>query len=322
MMKRLFCCSLLCLGLLGTTSAEPAKFLPNFSGDSFSASASVGLLYGTAHEKSYAPSRTPGKDKTLSRLDWKIKHLPILKLDLAWDAYSFLTLNARGWFSLKRGNGHMDDYDWLDEGEYEGLCPTCTGPQFLHSWHPDTDVNYAYEFDLNLKGWILQGANYRFGPMLGYQQSRFKWSVYGGHISYWNGTLERDVEPKKGCVYKQRFSAPYIGLAGQLRWKKFELNANFKFSDWVRARDTDNHIERQMIFNTSADDMRYYGFSVDAGYQVTQKLKIFTEFSYNNYQVTKGDVFVHGEEGTGDIPNGGGMSNRNYAISLGLRYSF
>lgn len=137
MMKKLFCCSLLCLGLSGTVSAEPANFLPNFSADSFSASASVGLLYSGAHETVYNPieENSDAYEKT-SQLDWKIKHLPILKLDFAWDAYSFLTLNARGWFSLKRGNGHMDDYDWLDEDDgCKEDCPECScrGPQFLHS---------------------------------------------------------------------------------------------------------------------------------------------------------------------------------------------
>lgn len=47
-------------------------------------------------------------------------------------------------------------------------------------------LNYANEFDLNLKGWLLQGENYKAGAVLGYQQTRFSWTASGG-LNYDNG---------------------------------------------------------------------------------------------------------------------------------------
>ncbi|KDU28298.1 omptin family protein, partial [Escherichia coli 3-373-03_S1_C3] len=41
--------------------------------------------------------------RKISQLDWKIKNIAILKGDISWDPYSFLTLNARGWTSLASG---------------------------------------------------------------------------------------------------------------------------------------------------------------------------------------------------------------------------
>ena len=41
---------------------------------------------------------------------------------------------------------------------------------------------------------------------------------------------------------------PYIGLVGQYRINDFEFNALFKFSDWVRAHDNDEHYMRDLTF--------------------------------------------------------------------------
>ena len=39
------------------------------------------------------------------------------KGDISRDAYSFLTLNARGWTSPASRAGHMDDYDWMNDNQ-------------------------------------------------------------------------------------------------------------------------------------------------------------------------------------------------------------
>jgi plasminogen activator len=124
--------------LSGTTYAESTQLTPNFSPESFSVSTSAGMLSGKSHEMVY----DAGTGRKISQLDWKIKNVAILKGDISWDAYSFLTLNARGWTSLASGSGHMDDYDWMNDNQ-SGWTD--------HSSHPATNVNYANEYDLNVK---------------------------------------------------------------------------------------------------------------------------------------------------------------------------
>ena len=193
----------------GTVYAGETQFTPNFSPDSVTVSASGGMLSGKSHEMVYDDVT----GRKISQLDWKIKNVAILKGDISWDAYPFLTLNARGWTSLASGSGHMDDYDWMNERQSSWTD---------HSTHPATNVNYANEYDLNVKGWILQGESYKAGVTAGYQESRFSWTATGGSYNYDNGTNTGNFPAgERGIGYSQRFSMPYIGLVGQYRINNF-----------------------------------------------------------------------------------------------------
>lgn len=297
----------------GAVYAESSPWTPDFSPESLSVSASAGMLSGKSQERVY--DEVTGRK--VSQLDWKIKNVAILKGDISWDAYSFLTLNARGWTSLASGSGHMDDYDWMNESQSSWTD---------HSSHPATNVNYANEYDLNVKGWVFQAENYKAGVVAGYQETRFSWTATGGTYNYDNGTNTGNFPAgERGIGYSQRFSMPYIGLAGQYRFNDIELNALFKFSDWVRAHDNDEHYMRDLTFREKTSNSRYYGASVDAGYYVTPHAKVFAEFAYSNYQEGKGGTQIidnnSGESGSigGDAA---GISNKNYTITAGLQYRF
>lgn len=297
----------------GAVYAGPTIVTPDFSPDSLAVSASAGMLSGKSHEMVYDEAT----GRKISQLDWKIKNVAILKGDITWDAYSFLTLNARGWTSLASGSGHMDDYDWMNEKQSSWTD---------HSSHPATNVNYANEYDLNVKGWILQGDNYKAGVTAGYQETRFSWTATGGTYNYDNGAYQGNFPAgERGIGYSQRFSMPYIGLAGQYRFNDFEFNALFKFSDWVRAHDNDEHYMRDLTFREKTTDSRYYGASVDAGYYVTPHAKVFAEFTYSSYEEGKGGTQIidtnTGQSGSigGDAA---GISNHNYTITAGLQYRF
>ncbi|HCR0955730.1 omptin family outer membrane protease [Enterobacter asburiae] len=297
----------------GAVYAGPTIVTPDFSPDSLAVSASAGMLSGKSHEVVYDEAT----GRKISQLDWKIKNVAILKGDITWDAYSFLTLNARGWTSLASGSGHMDDYDWMNEKQSSWTD---------HSSHPATNVNYANEYDLNVKGWILQGDNYKAGVTAGYQETRFSWTATGGTYNYDNGAYQGNFPAgERGIGYSQRFSMPYIGLAGQYRFNDFEFNALFKFSDWVRAHDNDEHYMRDLTFREKTTDSRYYGASVDAGYYVTPHAKVFAEFTYSSYEEGKGGTQII-DTNTGDSGSIGGdaagISNHNYTITAGLQYRF
>ncbi|MEG5433265.1 omptin family outer membrane protease [Enterobacter asburiae] len=297
----------------GAVYAGPTIVTPDFSPDSLAVSASAGMLSGKSHEMVYDEAT----GRKISQLDWKIKNVAILKGDITWDAYSFLTLNARGWTSLASGSGHMDDYDWMNEKQSSWTD---------HSSHPATNVNYANEYDLNVKGWILQGDNYKAGVTAGYQETRFSWTATGGTYNYDNGAYQGNFPAgERGIGYSQRFSMPYISLAGQYRFNDFEFNALFKFSDWVRAHDNDEHYMRDLTFREKTTDSRYYGASVDAGYYVTPHAKVFAEFTYSSYEEGKGGTQII-DTNTGDSGSIGGdaagISNHNYTITAGLQYRF
>lgn len=76
--------------LSGTAYAKSVQLTPNFSPESIALSTSAGMLSGKSHEMVYDADT----GRKVSQLDWKIKNVAILKGDISWDAYSFLTLNA------------------------------------------------------------------------------------------------------------------------------------------------------------------------------------------------------------------------------------
>lgn len=216
--------------------AESTLFIPNVSPDSVTTSLSVGVLNGKSRELVYDTDT----GRKLSQLDWKIKNVATLQGDLSWEPYSFMTLDARGWTSLASGSGHMVDHDWMSSEQ-----PGWTD----RSIHPDTSVNYANEYDLNVKGWLLQGDNYKAGVTAGYQETRFSWTARGGSYIYDNGRyIGNFPHGVRGIGYSQRFEMPYIGLAGDYRINDFECNVLFKYSDWVNAHDNDEHYMRKLTF--------------------------------------------------------------------------
>lgn len=211
----------------------------------------------------------------------------------------------------------MDDYDWMNDNQ-SGWTD--------HSSHPSTSVNYANEYDLSVQGWIFQNENYKAGVIAGYQETRFSWTATGGSYNYDNGATTGNFPTgERGIGYSQRFSMPYIGLAGQYRVNDFEFNALFKFSDWVRAHDNDEHYMRELTFREKSTNSRYYGTSVDAGYYITSHAKVFAEFTYSKYEEGKGGTQIidtnSGESGSigGDAA---GIANKNYTITAGLQYRF
>ena len=92
-MKKSTVAVMMIAALSGTTYAESIQLSPNFSAESFTVSTSAGMLSGKSQERVYDAD----SGRKVSQLDWKIKNVAIVKGDISWDAYSFLTLTARGW---------------------------------------------------------------------------------------------------------------------------------------------------------------------------------------------------------------------------------
>lgn len=99
----------------------------------------------------------------------------------------------------------MVDQDWMDSGT--------PGTWTDESRHPDTRLNYANEFDLNVKGWFLKESDYRLAIMAGYQESRYSFNATGGTYIYSeNGGFRNETgalpDKIKVIGYKQHFKIP------------------------------------------------------------------------------------------------------------------
>ncbi|MGY4531333.1 plasminogen activator [Pseudomonas sp. TE3786] len=290
--------------------SEPSPFELNLDSSSISTSASLGWLRGEAEELVYNPNGSK-----LSQLNWKFNGVNILKADIAWEPFNWLTASARGWMAISKGNSDMDDYDWLSPNQSNWS---------HHSEHPDTRLQDANEYDLNLKGWVVQQSGLKLGVTGGFQQTTFSWDAYNGSYNYDNGQDVGTFNEGKVISYKQTFKVPYIGLAAGYRYQDLEVNAQVKYSEWVDATGEDVHHLRNLGFADDQSGSKYYGASMDVGYYLLSDLKIFTELAWNDYREKVGDSRAtnHATGVTTDHGSSTGLSNTNYNASLGLQYRF
>lgn len=142
-----------------------------FTPEKISTELNLGTLSGKTKERVYAPEEGGRK---ASQLDWKYSNAAIIKGAINWDLLPVCpSMHQAGQPSVRKGN--MVDRDWLDSDK--------PGIWTDESRHPDTRLNFANEFDLNIKGWLLNEPDYRLGLMAGYQENRYSFTARGALIS-------------------------------------------------------------------------------------------------------------------------------------------
>lgn len=286
--------------------------------DGLNAGVGLGYLGVKAHEYVYSEN-----GRQISRLDWKTQNAAIINAEINYDLYSWLSVNARGWTTLGSSGSHLTDRDWQDPNSNN----------YTDSSESPSSMNYANEFDLSLRGWLLNTDNAKLGVVAGYQQSRYSWTAKGGHYDY-AGTdeqnnyqpdlpREKGIFPRKNIVgYKQTLSAPYIGLAGNYSVGNFEFGSTLKYSPWAVSKDMDDHYLNDAISKVNAYQGTLWSALIDAGYYLTSSLKVYTEASYTYYSRNRGDIR---EWNKGEYQFGrdmGGLSNRSWKVSAGIKYDF
>ncbi|WP_455845889.1 omptin family outer membrane protease [Pantoea agglomerans] len=288
-----------------------------FNPRSFSGDVALGSLSGKTKERVYDPDSGGHKN---SELNWKYNNAAILKGSLDWDLIPWLSIGASGWTTITGRGGYMDDTDWEDEDR--------------NSWtdqskHPNTRLNYANEFDLNVKGWLLNEPAYRFGMMAGYQESRYSFKASGGSFDYTNeetGLPEVGTFPSGIRIigYKQHFKIPYIGIIGSYRYDGFEFGGSLKYSGWVRATDNDEHYMNNSTFKANIKDQNLYSLVGNAGYYLTPNTKVYLEGAWTRVTNKKGSLseynYKSGKKKSAD--NSSGIESYSFMTTVGLKYSF
>lgn len=295
-------------------STESDSFTP----EKVSTDISLGTLSGKTKERVYEPAEGGRK---ISQLDWKYNNAAIIKGAINWDLMPWLSFGATGWSTIDSRGSNMVDKDWLDASN--------SGTWTDESRHPNTNLNYANEFDLNIKGWILNEPNYRLGLMAGYQESRYSFNATGGTYIYSeNGGFRNETgsfpDGERGIGYKQRFKMPYVGLIGNYRYDNFEVGGSFKYSGWVQASDNDEHYDREITFRSKVKSQDYYSLTANAGYYVTPNAKVYVEGTWNRVMNKKGDATLYDRnDGTSYYDkNVAGIENYNFMTTVGLKYTF
>lgn len=301
---------LLALSAAGFVSAEEASTW--FSPEKFSASASLGALSGETKERVYS---TGGKEK-ISQLDWKYSNAAIVKGRLEWEPIEWVTLGASGWTTLAGKGGEMNDYDWLNKDN---------NALSHYSHHPDTRLNFANEYDLNVTGWIVNEPDWRVGVMAGYQESRYSFTAKGGTFRYDNGATTGSFNDGVAVIgYKQRYRTPYIGLTGRYRYENYEIDGAFKYSGWVHSSDNDEHYLKTTTYTADVHNQNFYALSGSVGYYITPNTKLFMEGVWSRTTNKKGDTQLNNYDRNIHLSAAkrSGIENNNVMLTTGVKYIF
>jgi plasminogen activator len=277
----------------------------------------VGLLNGQAREKVYDTD----DGKKISQLDWDMKQVPTLHLGLTVDPLQWLSLDLLGWTMVGNGDGHMKDYDWQSHEHADWSD---------YSNHPDTRVKKAWQAEFAATAWAFKRDDAALGVMAGYQRSQFGWQSRGGTYTYSDqGFRDQSGEfaaGSKGVSYKQRYDTPYIGLVGRYSLGKWALESRYKYSQWVKASDFDNHHERETTFaGRHGDKGRMQSLAMGLSYHVTPQFSVKAGVDYQRYAEAKGGTLIK-DALDGDSQHVSGDSSSQSAktilSSLAVSYNF
>ena len=142
--------------------------------------------------------------------------------------------------TINKDAGTMKDSDWIENDVALGKAPH-EGKDLYTESDAELegmlfDLIWAYHFSL--------GHNWGLGPMLGFRYEKLQYEIYGYRGYYW-------TEPVSGqgkvLDYQVIYEIPFIGLSSEtLLGSKDQLflSMGFGYSDWVEARDRDDHLLR------------------------------------------------------------------------------
>ncbi|ELO4999912.1 omptin family outer membrane protease [Escherichia coli] len=291
-----------------------------FTPDKLSTELNLGTLSGQTKERVYDPEEGGRK---ISQLNWKYSNAAIIKGTINWEPLPILSVGASGWTTFSHKGGNMVDRDWNNE-----YIPDIWTDE---SRHPDTRLNFANEFDLNIKGWLVNEPDYRLGLIAGYQESRYSFTARGGSYIYSSEEGFRDAvgsfpDRERAIGYKQHFKMPYIGLTGSYRYEDFELGGIFKYSSWVDSFDNDEHYspDKRISYHSKVKNQNYYSVAVNAGYYITPDAKVYIEGTWNRITNKKGNTSLYNRNDNSSeyYKNIAGIESYNFITTAGLKYSF
>ena len=149
--------------------------------------------------------------------------------------------------------GIMKDSDWIENDAAFGKAPHEGKDLYTES---DAELEgmlfdaiWAYHFSL--------GPNWGLGPMLGFRYEELHYEIYGYRGYYWT---EPVCGQGKVLDYQVIYKIPFIGLSSEtlLGGKdQLLLSMGFGYSNWVEARDRDDHLLRFKLSEAECEGTAY-----------------------------------------------------------------
>ncbi len=287
-----------------------------------SVQAQAGYADGEAHETvfDYFPD---GSRYKVSELTWDIKGIFLGGGVATLTLFDRVHVNGGFWAPLNKGNGGMDDYDWL---LYEKDSP------WTDRSHSEADVTRGRMWDVNggvdvikYKGLALKGLG-------GYKENFWRWEDRLQEYVYssdpWNYPAGfRDVRgPGRDANvinYEQTFKIPYVGAGVDYTWQRLTVALYALWSQWVSATDRDEHLARSLVFEERFSNGDYFAAGGRVTYTFPVRVFVQAAVDYQTIDQIIGDVTVTDATGAREeFKDGAGIDNQLSVISLSVGYTY
>ena len=282
--------------------------------------AQIMQVEGEADEYVYLGHNTSGlpDDYKVSELNWDITSLTMAGGVLSVQFGKEIRLNIGGWWGIGKGNGEMDDYDWLD----------ASTPEWTHWSHSDVDIESAYSLDINASFMFSETGPFQWHAVMGFKEDYWEWSDYAGTYIYSSDSGFRDLTGsfggKNSIDYNQTFYIPYIGLKTTLAKGALSGNLYFLYSPLVWAEDEDHHILRDLYFSESFEGGDYFALGGELVVNLTDSVFISCSLDAQSIPEFTGDMTVH-EGKSGELQgasDAAGIGNTVAAASASIGFIF
>lgn len=266
----------------------------------------TGVISGEAYETVYDGSHK------LSELQWDISGVGIGGVSLAiqrgerWMAYGSFVM------ALTKGEGEMQDYDWLEEDMGWSNYSRC-----------DVDIDSAWIGDVGLSRQLSRGQCLNVRAVIGFSSQQWEWKDGGKEYVYSVGGFRNKSGSYGGIPlieYRQTYYIPYLGAqveGGKGRWA---WSAYLLFGPYVWAEDWDYHIARDLHFEGTFRGGAWIGAGWTAEWRMTPDLAFAAGLHLQSIPEFKGDMRI--VEMGETYEDSAAVSHDSVSLTLSFRWSF
>jgi outer membrane protease len=197
-------------------------------------------------------------------------------------AFTYLT-------NTSQAAGKMKDSDWIDDDismmhYIYGIDISQNHDGVDIYSESDTEIRaelFALDYFYNIypDQWIS------FGPLVGYQVHKFMYRIYNtvqvGYGPY--SSVAGASVSSKTLDYNVKYEVIYLGvglLSGDI--KNLTFNAGFGYSPWARAKDRDDHVQRNKLSEGDASGSAYI-FKGDAEWHFASQWSLQAAGQYQKF---------------------------------------
>jgi outer membrane protease len=156
--------------------------------------------------------------------------------------------------------GSLKDSDWLTDDLDIFYTGSPNPGKDIYSESRTSLNGQSFDASYGMLFWPFKDVGFGIGPIAGYRYEYFRFKAYDTNqvgLGSWAPSETVSVTGQS-IYYKVRYSVPYVGFTSDFFLKDWlRLNFGFGYSDWVVAKDRDDHLLRSKLSEGDCEGSAY-----------------------------------------------------------------